>query len=176
MIASPMPSAPEDPDRPLRVLRVLTRPNLGGPTRQAIALWHAHAAQGADADTWDEASGESEGELHEYCGEDEAEHMEDDQADRTQRQPIGECNKHTKCMHATLTRTHAPTHATLTRTHAATHARNTHTHARNTHTHTRTHACTHQYTTRPTHTLTLKCSTYTCMRTHQALTDTYTTR
>jgi len=44
MIASPMPSAPEDPDRPLRVLRVLTRPNLGGPTRQAIALWHAHAA------------------------------------------------------------------------------------------------------------------------------------
>ena len=61
------------------------------------------------------------------------------------------------------------THATLTRTHAATHARNTHTH-------TRTHACTHQYTTRPTHTLTLKCSTYTCMHTHQALTDTYTTR
>ena len=52
----------------------------------------------------------------------------------------------------------------------------THTHARNTHTHTRTHACTHQYTTRPTHTLKLKCSTYTCMRTHQALTDTYTTR
>ena len=43
-------------------------------------------------------------------------------------------------------------------------------------THTRTHACTHQYTTRPTHTLTLKCSTYMCMRTHQALTDTYTTR
>ena len=67
--------------------------------------------------------------------------------------------------HATLTRTHA----TLTRTHAGTHARNNHTH-------TRTHACTHQYTTRPTHTLTLKCSTYTCMRTHQALTDTYTTR
>lgn len=29
-------------NRPLRVLRVLTRPNLGGPTRQAIALWHAH--------------------------------------------------------------------------------------------------------------------------------------
>lgn len=27
----------------LRVLRVLTRPNLGGPTRQAIALWHALA-------------------------------------------------------------------------------------------------------------------------------------
>ena len=78
---------------------------------------------------------------------------------------------------------HPRTHATLTRTHAATHtrnthmhARNTHTHARNTHTHARTHACTHQYTTRPTHTLTLKCSTYTCMRTHQALTDTYTTR
>ena len=74
--------------------------------------------------------------------------------------------------HATLTRTHAATHARNTHTHA----RNTHTHARNTHTHTRTHACTHQYTTRPTHTLTLKCSTYTCMRTHQALTDTYTTR
>ena len=53
---------------------------------------------------------------------------------------------------------HPCTHATLTRTHAATHARNTHTH-------TRTHACTHQYTTQPTHTLTLKCSTYTCMRT-----------
>ena len=76
---------------------------------------------------------------------------------------------HTNCMHATLTRTHAPTHATLTFTHAATHARNTHMH-------TRTNACTHQYTTRPTHNLTLKCSTYTCMRTHQALTDTYTTR
>jgi glycosyltransferase involved in cell wall biosynthesis len=30
----------------LRVLRVLTRPNLGGPTRQAIALWHAFAARG----------------------------------------------------------------------------------------------------------------------------------
>lgn len=27
----------------MRVLRVLTRPNLGGPTRQAIALWHALA-------------------------------------------------------------------------------------------------------------------------------------
>ena len=73
--------------------------------------------------------------------------------------------------HATLTRTHVATHARNTHTHA----RNTHTHTRNTHTHTRTHACTHQYTTRPTHTLTLKCSTYTCMRTHQALTDTYTT-
>ena len=71
---------------------------------------------------------------------------------------------------------HPRTHATLTRTHAATHARNTHTHARKTHTHTRTHVCTHQYTTRPTHTLTLKCSTYTCMRTYQALTDTYTAR
>ena len=65
-------------------------------------------------------------------------------------------------------RMHTCTHATLTCIHAATHAHNTHTHAR-------THACTHQYTTRPTHTLTLKCSTYTCMRTHQALTDTYTT-
>ncbi len=37
--------APERPRRALRVLRVLTRPNLGGPTRQAIALWHAHRAQ-----------------------------------------------------------------------------------------------------------------------------------
>ena len=35
-------------DRPLRVLRVLTRPNLGGPTRQAIALWHAHRDQGVE--------------------------------------------------------------------------------------------------------------------------------
>jgi glycosyltransferase involved in cell wall biosynthesis len=30
----------------MRVMRVLTRPNLGGPTRQAIALWHAGAALG----------------------------------------------------------------------------------------------------------------------------------
>jgi len=37
-----------DPNRPLRVLRVLTRPNLGGPTRQAIALWHAHRAMGVE--------------------------------------------------------------------------------------------------------------------------------
>ena len=77
---------------------------------------------------------------------------------------------HTNCMRATLTQTHAPMHALNAHTtHAAMHARNTHTH-------TCTHACTHQYTTRPTHTLTLKCSTYTCMRKHQALTDTYTTR
>ena len=44
-------------------------------------------------------------------------------------------------------------------------------------THTRTP--THTHTADParlTHTLSLKCSTYTCMRTHQALTDTYTTR
>lgn len=27
-------------------MRILTRPNLGGPTRQAIALWHAHRAMG----------------------------------------------------------------------------------------------------------------------------------
>ena len=64
---------------------------------------------------------------------------------------------------------HPRTHATLTRTHAATHARNSHMHRR-------MHACTHGYTTPPTHTLTLKCSTYMCMRTHQALTNTYTTR
>jgi hypothetical protein len=83
---------------------------------------------------------------------------------------------HTNCIHATLTQTHAPTHARNTHTYTRSHARNTHTHARNTHMHTRTHACTHQYTTWPTHTLTLKCSTYTCMRTHQALTDTYTIR
>ena len=30
----------------MRILRILTRPNLGGPTRQAVALWHAHAALG----------------------------------------------------------------------------------------------------------------------------------
>lgn len=30
----------------MRVMRILTRPNLGGPTRQAVALWHAHAALG----------------------------------------------------------------------------------------------------------------------------------
>jgi glycosyltransferase involved in cell wall biosynthesis len=30
----------------MRVMRVLTRPNLGGPTRQAIALWHAHRELG----------------------------------------------------------------------------------------------------------------------------------
>ncbi|MEM7198814.1 MAG: glycosyltransferase family 4 protein [Planctomycetota bacterium] len=29
-----------------RVLRVLTRPNVGGPTRQAVALWHAQRALG----------------------------------------------------------------------------------------------------------------------------------
>lgn len=29
----------------MRVLRILTRPNLGGPTRQAIALWHALTEQ-----------------------------------------------------------------------------------------------------------------------------------
>lgn len=34
--------------RPLRVVRVLTRPNLGGPTRQAIALWHAHRDLGVE--------------------------------------------------------------------------------------------------------------------------------
>ena len=71
------------------------------------------------------------------------------------------------------------------------HARNTHTntcrHARTQHSHvhmqprthatlTCTHARMHAHTTRPTHTLTFKCSTYMCMRTHQALTDTYTTR
>lgn len=30
----------------MKILRVLTRPNLGGPTRQACALWHAHDAAG----------------------------------------------------------------------------------------------------------------------------------
>ena len=30
----------------MRVMRILTRPNVGGPTGQAIALWHAFAAQG----------------------------------------------------------------------------------------------------------------------------------
>ena len=83
---------------------------------------------------------------------------------------------HMNCIHATLTQTHAPTHARNTHTYTRSHARTQHSHARTQHSHARTHACTHQYTTRPTHTLTLKCSTYTCMRTHQALTDTYTTR
>ena len=32
----------------MRVARLLTRPNLGGPTRQAVALWHAHRAQGVE--------------------------------------------------------------------------------------------------------------------------------
>ena len=31
--------------QPLRILRVLTRPNVGGPTQQVIALWHAMRAQ-----------------------------------------------------------------------------------------------------------------------------------
>ncbi|MBL8728715.1 MAG: glycosyltransferase family 4 protein [Planctomycetes bacterium] len=31
----------------MRVMRVVTRPNLGGPMRQAIALWHAHRDLGA---------------------------------------------------------------------------------------------------------------------------------
>ena len=77
---------------------------------------------------------------------------------------------HTNCMHATLTQTHAPTHARNTHMYTRSHARMQHSHAH-------THACMHtpvHHTT--THTLTLKCSTYTCMRTHQALTDTYTTR
>lgn len=30
----------------MRVMRVLTRPNVGGPTRQAVALWHAHKGMG----------------------------------------------------------------------------------------------------------------------------------
>ena len=30
----------------MRVLRVLTRPNVGGPMKQAVALWHAHRAMG----------------------------------------------------------------------------------------------------------------------------------
>ncbi|MAD34303.1 MAG: hypothetical protein CMJ88_11200 [Planctomycetes bacterium] len=42
MIRAPMTSASAADNRPLRVMRVLTRPNLGGPTKQAIALWHAH--------------------------------------------------------------------------------------------------------------------------------------
>ncbi len=33
--------------RPWRIVRVLTRPNEGGPTRQAIALWQAMRARGA---------------------------------------------------------------------------------------------------------------------------------
>ena len=30
----------------MKIMRVLTRPNLGGPTKQAVALWHAHRDQG----------------------------------------------------------------------------------------------------------------------------------
>ena len=30
----------------MRVMRILSRPNVGGPTAQAIALWHAHARRG----------------------------------------------------------------------------------------------------------------------------------
>lgn len=30
----------------MRILRVVTRPNVGGPMRQALALWHAHRALG----------------------------------------------------------------------------------------------------------------------------------
>lgn len=32
----------------MRVLRVLTRPNVGGPMRQAVTLWHEHARLGVD--------------------------------------------------------------------------------------------------------------------------------
>jgi glycosyltransferase involved in cell wall biosynthesis len=32
----------------VRVARILTRPNVGGPTKQAVALWHAHRAQGTE--------------------------------------------------------------------------------------------------------------------------------
>ncbi|MFK7742571.1 MAG: glycosyltransferase [Planctomycetota bacterium] len=35
-------------DRRLRVVRVLTRANLGGPARQMVELWHAHRALGVD--------------------------------------------------------------------------------------------------------------------------------
>src|SRR4051812_16532768 len=66
----------------------------------------------------------------------------------------------TTCTQHSDEHTQPPTNATLPRTHTTMHARNTHTHAR-----------MHAHTTRPTHTLTLKCSTYMCMRTHQALTD-----
>lgn len=41
-----MNGPPDGLATPLRVVRVLTRPNLGGPTRQLIALWHAHRALG----------------------------------------------------------------------------------------------------------------------------------
>ena len=74
---------------------------------------------------------------------------------------------HTNCIHGhSHKHMHPRTHATLTRTHAATHARNTHTH-------TRMHACTHHTTNTHSHTQVLNLH---CMRTHQALTDTYTTR
>jgi glycosyltransferase involved in cell wall biosynthesis len=47
MMASPMPDDSAS-QPPLRLLRVLTRPNLGGPTRQAIALWHAQRSLGIE--------------------------------------------------------------------------------------------------------------------------------
>ena len=89
------------------------------------------------------------------------------------------------CGDYTHTRTHAhELHPRNTHTNTCTHACTQHSHVQTqprthttlTRTHTRMHACTHEYTTRPTHTLMLKCSTYTCMCTHQALADTYTTR
>ena len=47
-MASQMQPVSDALDRPMRVLRVLTRPNLGGPTRQAIALWRAHRDAGVE--------------------------------------------------------------------------------------------------------------------------------
>ena len=78
---------------------------------------------------------------------------------RTHAHELHACNTHTN------TCSHACTQHSDVRTQPRTHATLTHTHAR-----------MHAHTTRPTHTLTLKCSSYTCMRRHQALTDTYTTR
>ena len=74
---------------------------------------------------------------------------------------------HTNCTQHSHKHMHPRTHATLTRTHAATHARNTHAH-----THTCMHTPVHHTTNTHSHAQVL----YTCMRTHPALTDTYTTR
>src|SRR5215216_3861492 len=76
---------------------------------------------------------------------------------------------HAHELHACNTHTNTCSHACMQHSHA-------HTQPRTRATLTRTHARMHAHTTRPTHTLTLECSTYTCMRTHQTLTDIYTTR
>lgn len=55
---------------------------------------------------------------------------------------------HTNCMHATLTRTHAPTHARNTHTYTRSHAGTQHSHA---HTHARMHTPVHHTTNTHSH-------------------------